>query len=298
MPFVNGKWVEPEKTADDKLKAYYGNNEGSSGGNDFRDPHPLSPQMKALTDFVRKYDIGGTGTEFAGRMGRMINDPARMVTVNHTGIDEARANELQSYQQQQEALGMMRAQAMGEGPSLASLQGQAGQDQAVTAMMGAGAHGGLASAYQQGLGNQAANQAAGARAQEIQQAQGAWGQGADAMRGMSLQGQQQALQNAYQASQLNLSQQGQDLERRQQLERLRLSGLQMDQGFSGSLKNFNQGVLEDLYQRQQQQTNAQMGLYTGMMGGFSKYIGSISPGDNGGGRKPTEADLENPYYRS
>ena len=114
--------------------------------------------------------------------------------------------------QQVDAMGLARQQAMGQGPSAAVIQGQMAQDQAAQQMLKQGMLGNNAA---MGVGNQALQQVAGqtgaARGQEINQAQGMYGNVTGALRSQDL-GYLNAMNNAlYQQKQQGLGQVRQNL---------------------------------------------------------------------------------------
>lgn len=309
MPFdKNGQWVEPAKSGSTNYQygtVGYGQDPVfpvRSGGfeDTFADRQEGERIRRERAEMTAKYGAANAGTRSAAMMADLINHPAALVTTRHDAIDEGRKLEQDSYQQQQQALALMREQAQGGGPSMAALQGHAGQDQATLGLMGA-LHGGqLASGYAQNAGGLAANQAAQARGQETSRALDAWGQGAQQMRGQSLEGMNQSIRAADAASVLNLSQQQQDLERRAQLEQLRLGGLAQDQAYATTTANYQIGLDKDVMDRQNQQQAAQMAALGNFAARAGGIFGSVMD-DNGGGspaprRRPTTEDLENPYY--
>lgn len=244
-------------------------------GNFWFEPSGLTPEEQRAKDLA-----AAAGNKFAPEhseafgdyLGQLSDQASPFVTVDHSQIDRARQLAAQSYGQQQQALGLMQAQAMGQGPSVASLQGQTGQDQAVAQMMGAGPNG-LHAAYAAGFGNQAASQAAGARGEEIAQAQQGWAQGAQQMRGQSLQDYQQALQSAGQAKALSMQQQQQDMERRLQLERMRLGAYGAATAQRNSLAGLYAGQYVDELDREQMRNAALgQGISSGIAG--AEHLGS------------------------
>lgn len=240
-----------------------------------------SPESRALQERLKQdqlHSLWGQGNRFGDWARGQIGNTLPMATVNHQALDADRQMAAQSYEQQKQALGMMQAQAMGQGPSVAALQGQSGQDAAVAQMMQQG-RGGLMQNY----GTQAASDAAMARGQEVGQAQQAWAGGAANLRAGSLQDRQQALENAYRASQLNLGQQGQDLERRLKLEQLGLGGYQATQGYLNDLASAVLGQRGVELQNSAQNTAAMTGMFSGFGSGMANYGMSLGKREKEGG---------------
>lgn len=186
-----------------------------------------------------KYELN-IGNRFGDRMAGQAEQTLPMVGEDVGRLNADRALTEQSYGQQQQALSMLRAQAQGQGPSVAALQGQYGIDQAGRQMMGSrGAS--MTGAMMSGAPQAAADQAALGRAQEIAQAQGAWGQGAGTMRGQSMMGQEQAYKGAGMSSDLQLGQMQQDMQRELAFRRLSLQGYQAQSGMLNSVENAKMG---------------------------------------------------------
>lgn len=220
------------------------------------------------------------GNVFGDRMRKAAMSAPSMIHAQTDEIDRSRVLGDQSYAQQQQALSMMRAQAMGQGPSVAELQGTAGLDDAGRQMMGprgAPMTGAMMSSTPQDI----AAKASMGRAQETNQALGAWGQGANAMRGQSLQGQQQAMSGGWRATDLSLGQQQQNLERELALQKLAQGGYQAYTGAANDRRNVYAGVMQSAAEAQR---NATAG-YLNMLGSGVGQGLSMIP--TGGGKKDT-----------
>lgn len=252
---------------------------------------PGSDAEMQAAQAAREHDYAGiqagsgsqAGVDFGNRMAGMVGNAPPHAVADYGQINMARGLESQSYGQQQQALGMMRAAAMGQGPSVAALQGQAGMDQAGRQMM-ASRGGPMTASMMSGAAQSAAANAGAARAQEIQQAQGAWGQGANAMRGQSLQGLQQAQQGGWRSTDLDLSQQQQDLERELALQRLSLGGYQAYTGQENDIRNIYGGVNRSEIDAQRAQMAGLMNMAGSGLGQGLSMIGAANRG--GTGNKP------------
>lgn len=251
---------------------------------------PGTDEQKAAEQKAREQAAQGivsasgsqAGFEFGERMRGLSGQAPRMVGVDTENIDRARVLGDQSYAQQQQALSMMRAQAQGQGPSVAALQGQAGLDAAGRQMM-ANRGGPMTAAMMSSAPQDAASQAAMGRAQEIQQAQGAWGQGADAMRGQSLQGQQQAMSGGWRATDLNLGQQQQNLERELALQRLSQGGYNLYSGAENDIRNIYAGVNASAAEAQRAANAGYLNMIGSSIGQAGGMIGAGTKGYGGGG---------------
>lgn len=280
MPFVNGKWVEPNTSQD---PWYGGGGSDSSNPAHYKTWDPISKSYvegdpyKQNQQQLMQHGLAGVGNRFGDWARSQIGNTAPMVTVDHAALDADRQTAQQSYQQQQQALGMMQAAAQGQGPSVAALQSQAGQDAAVQQMMQGGRAG-----LMQNYGTQAASDAATARAQEIGQAQQSWAQGAENLRQGSLQDRQQALQNSYQASQLAQMQQQQDLDRRMKLEQLAQGGYGAQQGYLNDLASAQLGQQGIEMQNAMNQQAAMMNMYGSLAGAFGSQIPRGGKGNGNG----------------
>lgn len=161
-------------------------------------------------------DIAGAlsrqGASYQGRAGTQINDP--FAAANRGLGMEARGA-------QGDALGLMRAAALGQQPSAAQIQMGQGIDAALASQMaaansarGGGANIALAqrNAASQGSAMQTAgiNQAAALRAQEMAQARGAYSEAAQQQRAQDLQLSGMDAQTAFQQAQLEAQQRAQN----------------------------------------------------------------------------------------
>ncbi len=217
------------------------------------------------------------GDQFGDQMRQLAFKNPGIVNVNHADIARARGTTSDSYGKQQEALGMLRASAQGQGPSVASQAGQAGQDQALMAML---RNRGQPMLPGQGGGiYQAGNQAAQQRGQEIAQAQQGWAGGANTMRGQSLQDMQQAYGAAYGAQNNYMNQQQQNLERQLRMQGMSQGGYNMENAFRDEQSNINAGFYADELQRQANQTAAWTNALGGAGAGILRAYGG---GDKGG----------------
>ena len=227
-----------------------------------------------------EYMPGSPGQTFGSQMRESAFQNPGIVNVDHRDIARARGTTSDSYGRQQESLGMMRAASMGQGPSVAAQAGQAGQDQALMAML---RNRGQPMNPGQGAGLYAAgNQAAQQRSQEIAQAQAGEFQGANQMRGQSLQDYQQALNAGYGAQSNYMNQQQQNLERQLRLQSLSQGGYNMQNAFQNEQANINAGFYADELRRQAEQTAAWTQAAGSAGAGILRAYGS---GDQGGGKK-------------
>lgn len=225
------------------------------------------------------------GQEFGDRMRDQAGQVLPMRQVDTEQIDRSRVLGDQSYGQQQRALSMLRAQAQGQGPSVAQLQGTAGIDNAGRQMMGSRG-GSMTAAMMSGAPQNVAAQAATGRAGEIQQAQGAWGQGGQKMRGQSLEGQHQALQGQWLDTDLNLAQQKQNLDRELALQRLSQGGYQMYTGAENDIRNTYAGINSSAADAQRANNAAFLNMVGSAVGSAGGMVGSaFGSGGGGGGSK-------------
>lgn len=266
----DGKWYGPGESYEDQD----GNVQFVPGGN--ATPAPAS------------------GDQFGADMRKsaMTNHP--MLGVNHDAINVARGTASDSYGKQQGALGLLRASAMGQGPGVAAQQGQAGQDQALMALlrnrgqpMLPGAGGNI-----YGAGNAAAQ----ARGKEIGAAQGAWGSGASTMRGQSLQDLSQAQNAGYGAQNNYMNQQQQNIERQLRLQGLSQQGYNMENAYRNEQSNIQAGFYGDELARQQQQTAAAFNMFGSGAAALSTAYGSQPQGGGGDGYDPNAGIYRNSPY--
>lgn len=282
----------------------------------FNDFNSLPPDLQKATNDYLYYnggegfnanpqhlkDIQGTfqehrGSEYADRMRALGKQQASpFVTVNHEALDASRKQLADSYAKQKQAVGMQRAAAEGNGPSVALAQGTAQQDAGVRSMSGATGGGLRAGLMGGGLQNVAA-QTGQAYGQEIGQAQSAWGQGGQALRGGSLQDQQQGLSAAYGASKLNLSQQQQDMARRLAYEKMALGGYQMDVAGQNALADNALGIEE----RETARANAYTAGMTnaagsGLSAAYNAYGSGGAKDRSGKGGGKSWGEWEGPDY--
>jgi hypothetical protein len=194
--------------------------------------------------------------------------------VNWDDVKAARLRAMMSRGTMNNAIGGIRQMAMGQGPSVAAVQQQAGQDAALRSMLGKPMlPGSISPMY--GVASQAAQQ----RAQEIGQAQQSEAQGVGQSRGLSLQDLQQGMQARHGATENTIAQGQQNLERELKLQGLSLSGYQQESGLANELANIQSGFYADEIARQNAQLGAYIGAGSSLMGGIANYGG----GDGGGG---------------
>ncbi len=235
-----------------------------------------------------------SGDQFGADMRSSAFQNPNIVNVNHADIARARGTASDSYGKQQQALGMLRASAMGQGPSVARQAGQAGQDQALMAMLKGGHGGPMLPGQGAGL-YQAGNQAAQQRGQEIGQAQQGWAGGANAMRGQSLQDLSQGMNAAYGAQSNYMNQQQQNIERQQRLQQLSQGGYNMENAYRNEQANINAGFYADELQRQQQQTAAAMNMFGSAGAGLASSYGSYKDDTKNGFDPYSGINRDNPY---
>lgn len=221
------------------------------------------------------------GTNYGDRMRAMAMQNSPMATVDHAGIDKARALGAQSYGKQQQALGLIREQAMGGGPSAANAQTAMAQDAQMRGMSGLSG-GNLRGALMGGSQNALTAQGGAARGQEIGAAQQGFGASAGQMRGQSLQDYGQGLQSAYGASALNLQQQDQDLKRRLAFEKLGFAGNRMDVEGRNALQNKQQGFNFGQQDRNDAYISGAVNAGASTFGQGASQFGSGSNRDRGG----------------
>jgi hypothetical protein len=174
------------------------------------DPVELGMYKGGANDIASTLSRQGAG--YQGRAGTQISDP---FAVANRGLG------MESRGQQGEAMGLMRAAALGQQPSAAQIQmGQgidasiAGQMAAANSARGGGANIALAqrNAAAQGSQMQTAgiNQSAALRAQEMAQARSAYDQAASSQRAQDLQLAGMDAQTAMQQAQLEAAQRAQN----------------------------------------------------------------------------------------
>ncbi len=232
------------------------------------------------------------GDLFGARMRQQALQAPPMVGVRTDDIDAARQLAAQSYGQQKQALGLMQQQAMGQGPSVAAIQGQASQETLMNKMTGANPNAlraGLMSGGMQQAGVQAAQQ----RGAEIGAAQQSWGGAAENLRGQSLQDYGQGLRNAQNASALNLQQQASDLDRELAYQRLGLAGYQTSLGGRGQQADIRLGDYERQQQMMMGDINRMAGVGSGLMGGIGRFGFG---GSEGGGGSPRPSGPNDPNW--
>lgn len=220
---------------------------------------------------------GGSGTEYGERMRNAAQRKGAMpVGMSLTGMQEGFDRSTQSYDQQRQALEYMKRQAAGQGPSVAAVQGQAGQDQALRAMMQR--RGPMLPGNSGGLYN-AANSAAAGRAKEIGQGQSGLMQGAGDLRGQSLNERGQNLATAAKYRDIGLTGQQQDMEREMALQKLALQGYSSDQSQENAMADIQLGLQGDQMQRDAQM----LGMGVNAAGAGFAGVGSYFGGESGGG---------------
>jgi len=227
---------------------------------------------------------------FAARMHSAALQNPYKVDVSHAQIDAARQLAAGSYAQQQQAAGMMQNLAQGGGPSVAGIQGQMAQDEAMRQMMGP--RGGSAiPAMMSAAPQEAANQAALARQQEIGGYQQGLAQTLGGMRGQSLQDYGMGMQNAQQAKALYMEQQRQNLQRRMEMERLSQQGYQMSASAKSDLENAMLGIHSDRVARDAQMMNAYTQAGAGAAQGLMNYGRNADTGPSHWGSGDKQTDL-------
>lgn len=203
------------------------------------------------------------GNWYADRLRQQSFQSPEMFGVSHQGIADARQLSADSYARQQAQTANMRNLALGYGPSVAAIQGQAANDAAMRSMAG-GSPMSLRAAFMSGGLDRNTAAAGAARAQEIGQAQKGWAGGAAAQRGGSLQDYNQGLSSAYGASKLNLDQQQQNLERLLKMQQLAYGGNQAEASFVSDLGDIDLGLyMDSLARNRQMQATAIQAAATG-----------------------------------
>lgn len=263
--------------SDDQLEAFGQNSVYLTDAQRQATEDYLRRKNKALLEADLNKDPTNQGSQWGARMREMAGRPMYQVGVDTQGIRDSAALEGQSYGLQNNAMGLMRARAMGTGPSAASIQQGMGLDAASRSMSGASNPAALRAGLMSGGMEGVVGQAGQARGAESASGLSGWGQGAQALRAGSLGAQQQALGNLGRAQDISFGQQEQDLKRRLAYEALGLKGYGMSLAGHGQRDDIRAGD----YARQVNMANQDLsaGLaaggsaITGLMGSFGKQGG-------------------------
>lgn len=227
---------------------------------------------------------GGAGTDFGQRMRLLAQRDPRAVAMSTAGMQDAFNRSNQSYGQQSQALDYLKQQVAGNGPSVASVQGVAGQDDALRGMM---AHRGQPMLPNAGAGlYSATNQAAAGRAQEMGQAQKGFMGAAGDLRSQTLKERGQNLSTAAKFKDIGLTNQEQNEQRELALQKLALQGYGADMNQENAMADIRLGLAGDEFNRQQQLIGAGINAGASGMAGVSSYFGNQPESHNPNQPKP------------